>query len=109
MMHYEYVKNDSLSDFEMDIVDYLVKVQDKICTKENIQKTFKLLKGYRAQIDLIGVLTYTALGVTDARINNFYNLIIMSIRNSLEIEENKWKLIWPFLNDFLDLIQFVVN
>ncbi len=109
MMHYEYVKNDSLSDFEMDIVDYLVKVQDKICTKENIQKTFKLLKGYRAQIDLIGVLTYTALGVTDARINNFYNLIIMSIRNSLEIEENKWKLIWPFLNDFLDLIQFVAN
>ncbi len=56
MMHYENTENDSFSELETDIVVYLVKIQNKINTKEKILQTVKLLKNYKAQIDAIGML-----------------------------------------------------
>ena len=97
-----------------DIVVYLVKIQNKINTKEKILQTVKLLKNYKAQIDAIGMLKYSALGVVYSNINNFYNSIIMSIRKSLETEYDdnadvKVNSIWTILSEIFDLIQLISN
>ena len=78
-------------------------------SRENVLKTIKLLKDYKLKIDEIGNYKYPATSIINFNMNRFYDFIIISIKTSIDVDNDKMLTRWNYVADLLELIKLLRN
>ena len=107
-VHYE-DKTGDLSQLEKDLLYFVCKIRNNMQGRDHLFKSIRLIKDYSTKLGEVCNMSYPAVGIIALNANRFFNTIIRSIRQSIDVgDEKKWA-IWSDLDLILELIELVDN